>query len=72
MGGFLVRGFGKLGVRIVVKVFWVSGYMGMLVRMVIGDMGMMGLGFMGKNGYEVYGYDGYEGLLVRMVMKVYG
>ena len=40
-GGVLVRGFGKNGVRRVVKVFWVSGYMGMMVRMVIGDMGMM-------------------------------
>ena len=43
-GGFLVRGFGKNGVRRIVKVFWVSGYMGMMVRMVMRFMVMMVMG----------------------------
>ena len=59
VGGFLVRGFGKNGVRRIVKVFWVSGYMGKNGYEVYGYDGFRVYGY---DGFRVYGYDGYEGL----------
>ena len=43
----MVRGFGKNGVRVYGKVFWVGGYMGMMVMRVCW-----------YDGFRVYGYDG--------------